>query len=92
MDLSTLRSEIVQLRQFYQSYSIKTTQDSIAIPYRYLIPMNVVFNRSLQNLSSYYTDIGFVRLLIFGLMVIAAIYFAVSNQSKKLSLTLATLI
>ncbi len=92
MDLSTLRSEIVQLRQFYQSYSIKTTADSIAIPYRYLIPMNVVFNRSLQNLSSYYTDIWFVRLLVFGLMVIATIYFAVAHESKKLSLALATLI
>lgn len=92
MDLSTLRAEIVQLRQFYQSHSIKTTNDSIAIPYRYLIPMNVVFNRSLQNLSSYYTDIWFVRLLVFGLIVIGTIYFALSNQSKKLSLAFASII
>lgn len=43
-------------------------------------------------MSSYYTDIGFVWLLVMGLIIIATVYFAVTGQSKKLSLALATLI
>ena len=59
------RDQILALRQYYQNHAIKTEAGKINIPYRYLVPFNVTFNRSLQNLSSYYTDIGFVRLFIF---------------------------
>jgi hypothetical protein len=51
------RDYIVALRQYYQSHSIKSSENLLAIPYRYIIPLNIVFNWSLQNLSSYYTDI-----------------------------------
>ncbi|HBB03462.1 TPA: hypothetical protein DCZ39_00965 [Patescibacteria group bacterium] len=68
------KEQIVALRQYYQNHTIKTDAGKINIPYRYLIPFNVTFNRSLQNLSSYYTDIGFVRLLILMLLVLGFVY------------------
>lgn len=68
------KDQIVAIRQYYQNHVIKTEAGKINIPYRYLVPFNVVFNRSLQNLSSYYTDIGFVRLLLFMLLVLGFIY------------------
>jgi hypothetical protein len=64
----------MSLRQYYQNHAIKTEAGKISIPYRYLVPFNVTFNRSLQNLSSYYTDIGFVWLMIFSLLVLGFIY------------------
>ncbi len=66
--------QIVALRQYYQNHASKTAVGKISIPYRYLVPFNVVFNRSLQNLSSYYTDIGFVWLIIFMLLILGFIY------------------
>ncbi len=44
------------------------------IPYKFLVPFNVTFNWSIQNLSSYYTDIWFVWLLLWFLVVLAFIY------------------
>ena len=46
----------------------------VKIPYKYLIPFNVTFNWSLQNLSSYYTDIGIVWLILIILTFFALIY------------------
>ncbi|USN56434.1 MAG: hypothetical protein H6766_05250 [Candidatus Peribacteria bacterium] len=50
------------LTEYYQSRTVETTADSVAIPYRWLVPANITFNRSLQNASSYYTDIGVIWL------------------------------
>ena len=75
------RDQIVALRGYYQDHSIRTEAGKISIPYRYLVPFNVTFNRSLQNLSSYYTDIGFVRMLIFMLLVLGFIY-AIANANR----------
>ncbi len=68
------RDQIMALRAFYQNHAIQTQAGKINIPYRYLTPFNVVFNRSLQNLSSYYTDIGFVWMLVFMFLVLGLIY------------------
>lgn len=69
-----MRDEIVQIRQRYQGRSIKALESSLMMPYRYMVPWNAVFNRSLQNLSSYYTDIGFIRGIIILLQIIAFMY------------------
>lgn len=69
-----MRDEIVQIRQRYQWRSIKVRDNSLLVPYRYIVPWNAVFNRSLQNLSSYYTDIGFIRGILILLQIIALIY------------------
>lgn len=60
----------MSIRKYYQDHSIATQAGKINIPYRYLTPFNIVFNRSLQNLSSYYTDIGYVWLMIMTLLVL----------------------
>lgn len=86
-----VRDELVALRTFYQSHAIKQDNGTVYIPYRFLVPMNVVFNRSLQNLSSYYTDIGFVWLLFMVLMLVAAVYGIVRKDSKLTNLALATI-
>jgi hypothetical protein len=64
---------------------------SIAIPYAFLTPLNVVFNRSLQNLSSYYTDIGFIWILSFVLLLAGTIYALFKKDEKLLLLHIVTL-
>ena len=84
--------EIVNLRQYYQSHSISSTDNSISIPYRYLVPLNISFNRSLQNLSSYYTDIGFFRIIIYILLLVSLPYAVVKKDKTLSSIALTTLI
>lgn len=75
------RDEIMALRKYYQVHSISTEPGKISVPYRYVVPFNIVFNRSLQNLSSYYTDIWFVWLMVFMLLVLGFIY-AITNAKR----------
>ena len=77
------RNQIVALRQYYQNHAIKTEAGKINIPYRYLVPFNVTFNRSLQNLSSYYTDIGFVWLIVLMILVLGFIYALFNSKRFK---------
>jgi hypothetical protein len=46
----------------------------VSIPYKYLVPFNEVFNWSLQNLTSYYTDIGIIWLFLFIVVLYAFVY------------------
>ena len=84
--------EIVNLRQYYQSHSISSTEDSINIPYRYLVPLNISFNWSLQNLSSYYTDIWFFWIIVYMFLLIALPYAIIKKDKILASVTLTTLI
>jgi hypothetical protein len=59
-----------QVTEYYASRAITTTQDAIAVPYRRLVPLNITMNRSLQNASSYYTDIGMTWLILLIIMAI----------------------
>ena len=86
------RDQIVALRQHYQSYSIKSDSTKIAIPYRYLIPLNITFNRSLQNLSSYYTDIGFTRILLYIILIITLPYALIKRDKMLTVISLTTLL
>ncbi len=83
--------EIVNLRQYYQSHSISSTEESINIPYRYLVPLNISFNWSLQNLSSYYTDTGFFWIIIYVFLLIALPYAIVKKDKLLTSIVLTTL-
>lgn len=49
-------------------------QYDVYIPYKYLVPFNITFNWSLQNLSSYYTDIWYIWLIIMIFVVISLFY------------------
>ena len=62
----------------------KAGKTVIAVPYAFLTPLNVVFNRSLQNLSSYYTDIGFIWILSF-ILLIAGTISSIYNKQKELT-------
>jgi hypothetical protein len=86
------RDEIVALRQYYQAHSINSDATGLSLPYRYLIPLNIVFNWSLQNLSSYYTDIGFARVLLFIVLIIALPYALVKKEKNLIMLSLTALI
>ena len=78
-----MRDEIIELRQYYQSRAIKSDPGKIYIPYKYIIPLNVSYNWSLQNLSSYYTDIGFIFFMLFLMLIVGAIYTATYFRLKK---------
>lgn len=84
--------EIVKLRQYYQSHNILSTEESINIPYRYLVPLNISFNWSLQNLSSYYTDIWFFLIIIYLFLLIALPYAIIKKDKTLTSIALSTLI
>lgn len=90
-----LRDSYTALETYYQEHSILTDKESVAIPYRYIVPLNVVFNRSLQNLSSYYTDIGLIWLCIFLIMlfgVISTLILKKDNKKELLSILLASVL
>ena len=89
---AVFHDEIVNLRQYYQSHSILSTKDAIFIPYRYLVPLNISFNWSLQNLSSYYTDIGFFWIVIYVFLLIALPYAIIKKDKILTSFSLTTLI
>ena len=91
-NVSLFYDEIVSLRQYYQSHSILSDSWSVYIPYRYLVPLNISFNWSLQNLSSYYTDIWFVWVIIYILLIIALPYAIVKKDKLLISVSLTTLI
>lgn len=91
-DSKTFYDEIVALRQHYQSHSIYSEEWSVYIPYRYLVPLNISFNRSLQNLSSYYTDIGFVWIIMYILLIISLPYALIKKNKILTSVSLTTLI
>ena len=85
------RDQIVALRQYYQDHIIYTQASKIEIPYRYIVPLNVIFNRSLQNLSSYYTDIWFVWLFML-LFIIMGFVYALIKKEKNLTVLAGTTI
>ncbi len=87
-----MRDEIVEIRQWYQGRSIKAKESSLMMPYRYLVPWNAVFNRSLQNLSSYYTDIGFIRGIIILLQIVALVYGMVTWNHRLMVLGAVTFV
>lgn len=88
-----MKDEIVALRQYYQNNAIKyqANPEKIFVPYRYIVPLNVSYNWSLQNLSSYYTDIGFVRLFLFAITMLAVIYAAIKKDEKMLVISITGL-
>jgi len=55
------KDEVQALESFYKDKVIEVSEVGgnkiIAVPYRYFVPLNVSVINSLQNLSSYYTDV-----------------------------------
>lgn len=88
----TLMDLISNLKTYYQDHSIYTYDWKMYIPYRYIVPLNIVFNRSLQNLSSYYTDIWFIWMFIFIFVVLSFIYSIIKKDRKLFAVSMATVI
>lgn len=81
-DDATLRTrfapQIQELDALMQGNTIKvvrtTTGVEVYVPYRFMNIFNISFNRSLQNLSSYYTDIWVVWLMLIVFVVLGLVY------------------
>lgn len=65
-----------------------TGKKQIAVPYKYLTVLNISFNWSLQNLSSYYTDIGYMWVIIQILLIIGLIYAIVKRSTIVLAISI----
>lgn len=74
------------LDTYYQEHSILAKADEVVIPYRYLVPVNAVFNWSLQNLSSYYTDIGLIWIFVLILLVGAWVVSIIKRKKNLITL------
>jgi hypothetical protein len=90
-DLLAQKTIIKAIATYIESNTIKKTSDAIYVPYKLLVPFNVTFNWSLQNLSSYYTDIGFVWLLGLGLVLLWLLYWFLLNKKALIRISLITL-
>lgn len=66
-------------------------QKDFYIPYKYLTLFNITYNRSLQNLSSYYTDIGFVWLILIIFLIVWLFYGLISKNKNLIWLSVATI-
>lgn len=88
----TLMDLIANLKTYYQNHIIYTEDWKMYIPYRYVVPVNIVFNWSLQNLSSYYTDIWFIWMFIFVFLVFSFIYSIISKNRKLFAISMATVV
>ncbi len=62
------------------------------IPYKFLVPFNVTFNWSIQNLSSYYTDIWFIWLILWFLVILSFIFSIFSKDRILLWISLVTIL
>ena len=93
-DQNSIREEIYWNKIFsiYEKNKDGWIDKTINIPYKYLIPFNVTFNWSLQNSSSYYTDIWVNWLILFILVLIWLVYSLIKKDKLLLSFTLSTII
>ncbi len=85
-----------KLNEFMQWNSVKVVLNSywdkeIYFPYKYLNFFNITYNRSLQNMSSYYTDIGIIRLILIFFSVVWLIYWILCKNKLLTSLEIVTL-
>lgn len=88
----TLMDLITRLQLYYQNHSIYRENGHIYMPYRYIVPLNITFNWSLQNLSSYYTDIWFIWIFIFIITILAFIYSIIRSDKRLFALSLSTIV
>lgn len=80
------------LTDFWTDKVIYKDGTDVLIPYKTIVPLNVTFNRSLQNLSSYYTDIGIIRLVLQIMLVLGLIYGILSRNKLLRTVNLTAII
>lgn len=79
------------IKAYYQDKSWYKEDGKVSLPFTALVPFNVTFNWSLQNLTSYYTDIGVIWLLCLFIVLIGFIYSIVEWNKQLFAVTLSTL-
>ncbi|MBS8121456.1 hypothetical protein [Candidatus Vampirococcus lugosii] len=84
--IKNFSSEIQELKE------LNISVDNIHIPYKYLVPFNITFNWSLSNESSYYTDIGYIWLIILFTLIFAILYAIAKFDRYLLSILFVTLL
>jgi len=93
MNLSDIPTQLTSYRS-ERTIITDSTAKTIAIPHRYWVPFNISIINSLQNLSSYYTDLGFVLFLSRVLLGVALVHTAsrvlVGRKNKTLTIELTT--
>lgn len=89
---SRLNTKIQELIVGIESYTIynNTETGEIFMPYKWIVPFNVSYNRSLQNVSSYYTDIGIMWLICFIFSFLGIIYGTVFSKKQVLVSSMVT--
>jgi len=88
---------LIELQNYFDSKAFYVKKQGSAwyvynIPYKFLVPFNVTFNWSIQNLSSYYTDIGFVWIILWFLVVLAFVYSIFSKNRILAGITLSSIL
>ena len=86
---------VAALDNYMQDYSVRVEVvdgvQRIYFPYKFLNVFNISFNWSLQNLSSYYTDIGIVWLLGIIFVIVALVYAILARLPILSALSTVTL-
>lgn len=76
---------------YVQSNTFIVWAKGISIPYKFLVPFNVTANWSLQNLSSYYTDIWIIWLLWFFIALLWVLYWTITRNKQLTQFSVITL-
>ncbi len=85
-------SEIMlNIKSYYQDGSWAKQNGVVSLPYIALVPFNITFNWSLQNLTSYYTDIGVIWLICLFIVILGFVYSLVQWNKKLFAVTLSAL-
>jgi len=96
---STYRQQLLALEWIMQGESMRIAQkttdsltyNEVYLPYKYLNFLNITFNRSLQNLSSYYTDIGIIWLLLIVFTVVWLLYGIIQRERFLITIHVVTI-
>lgn len=89
---SFLESRIKRdIATYVQSNTFIVWEKGISIPYKLLIPFNVTANWSLQNLSSYYTDIWIMWLLWLFIALLGVVYGIITRNKQLTQYSIITL-
>lgn len=86
---------VAEIKAYMQANSILQSKGdknmNTYVPYKYIIPFNSTFNWSLQNLSSYYTDIGIIWLFWLFIAILWLLYGLITSKRQLVVVSLVNL-
>ncbi len=90
-DAFATQTTIKKITTYVESNAILKQDNITYIPYKLLVPFNVTFNWSLQNLSSYYTDVGIMWLIGLWLVILWLLYWILLRKKPLVIISVITL-